>query len=377
MTPMTQRTTWPHRLLIGLTLALTMAACGGGDAGDPATEDEPTDTATAEATPTTDATEAEEATEPAAEPTDAAEGDAGPYEVAFLNASSANTFLQSSLEAMTEVGDANDVTITEFDAEFTPGVQATQIQDVIVAGTYDGIIIAALDGAAVIPDLEEAMAAGLEVVILNQVVGEELDTADPQFDGVAASVMAPPQRSGERMGELTLQACADLSPCNVVYFYGIQGIPLDNALKLGFDEVTGSNPDIEVVAEAEGQYLGPDVSLAAMQDVLQRTDEIDVVIGSDQSIQGVQLALQDAGVEDVALIGLGGSEPAIAGVGDGSWFGTVFAAPADEGQFAMQAMVDVLADGTTTGGIDPLLELPDEGLVTADNVEEYEAQWAG
>lgn len=366
-------------MMVGLVLALAMAACGADDTADPAdTADAPDDVveATDDDSAEVDAAVDDDAREdsPADEPDDVGQES---FSVAYLSASSANTWLQTSLAAMTEVADANDVTITEFDAQFTPGVQSQQIQDILVADTYDAIVIAAIDGAGIIPDLEEALDAGLEVAILNQVVGEDLDTADPQFDGPVVSAMAPPLRSGERMGELTLQACEGLSPCNVVYFYGIQGIPLDNALKAGFDDVTSANPDIEIVAEAEGQYLGPDVALAAMQDVLQRTEDIDVVVGPDQSMQGVLLALQDEGIDDVAIIGLGGSEPAIEGIRDGTWFGTVFGAPADEGRIVMEALLAAFGDGTVTGGVDPLTELPDEGLVTADNVDNFEPQWAG
>ena len=278
---------------------------------------------------------------------------------------------------MNAIAAENNAEITEFDAQFEPGAQAGQVQDVITSGQYDAIIISSVDGAGIIPDLEEALDAGLEVGILNQVVGDALDTAEPQFDGPAVSALAPPLRSGERFGEMTLQACEGISPCNVVYFYGIRGVPIDIALREGFDDVTAANPDITVVAEAEGQYLGPDVALAEMQDVLSRTQDIDVVVGPDQSIQGVQLALEDAGIEGVALIGLGGSEPAFEGIRAGTWFGTVYGAPATEGQIVIEGILAALRDGTMTGGVDPLSDKPDGGLVTADNVDEFEAQWAG
>ena len=154
----------------------------------------------------------------------------------------------------------------------------------------------------------------MKIVGLNQIIGPALDTADPQDPAILASVLAPPLRSGQRLGELTLKACEGNDPCNVVYFYGIKGIPLDVALKQGFDEVTAANPAIKVVNEGEGQYLGPDVAMTAMQDIITATPEFDVVVGSDQAIQGVVLALQDAG-KQAAVIGLGGSTPALAGVG--------------------------------------------------------------
>jgi hypothetical protein len=43
----------------------------------------------------------------------------------------------------------------------------------------------------------------------------------------------------------------------------------------------------------------------------------------------------------------------------------------------MQAMLAALADGTVTGGVDPLQEFPNGGLITAENVGDYTAQWAG
>lgn len=305
-------------------------------------------------------------------------GDANGKKVAFLTASSANTYLAASKKEIDKIAEENGIEVTEFDAQFKPGAQSKQIQDVIASGQYDGIVIAALDGAGVIPDLEIAIEEGIEVAILNQVIGTELDTPDPQFEGPAVSVLTPPLTSGERLGALTTQACEGVDPCNVVYFYGIKGTPIDTATRQGFDEVTSSATNIKIVAEGEGKYLGPDESLKAMQDILQKSEDIDVVVGADQSIQGSLLALQDAGLDDkVKLIGFGGSEAAISGIKDGSWFGTVFLAPATEGKLAMEALVKALEDGTDSGGIDAGDSFPDEGRVTAENVDQFTPEWAG
>lgn len=297
--------------------------------------------------------------------------------VAYLSASSANTWLAASKVKMDEIAAANGITITEFDAQFNADLQTTQLQDAIASGQYQGMIVSALNGVGLLPDLQAAAANGTKIVALNQIIGPALDTADPQDPAILASVLAPPLRSGQRLGELTLKACEGIDPCNVVYFYGIKGIPLDVALKQGFDEVVAANPAITVVNEGEGQYLGPDVALTAMQDIITATPEFNVVVGSDQSIQGVLLALQDAGITDAKLIGLGGSTPAIEGIKAGTWFGDVMGAPATEGQLAMEAMVQALTDGTAAGGIDPLTTLPDEGLITAENVDKFTAEWNG
>jgi len=279
---------------------------------------------------------------------------------------------------MDQVAAANNMHLTEFDAQFKPGEQSKQIQDVLAAGKYKGIIITSVDGAGIIPDLQAALSKGLKVGILNQIVGTKLDTSDPQFAGPSVSVLAPPLRSGERMGKLTLKACQGISPCRVVYFYGIKGIPIDNALKQGFDSVVKTNPAIQIVAEGEGKYLGPDVAQKALQNIMQKTKNFDVVVGSDQSIQGAILALTDAGkAGKVKLLGFGGSKPAIDGVNAGTWFGDIFGAPATEGKLLMQAMVDALKTGKVTGGIDAGDTLPDDAIVTKDNVSKFTPEWNG
>ena len=308
------------------------------------------------------------------EPVEAAES----YQVAYLSASSANTWLLSSRLEMEAVAAASNVEITEFDAQFDPGLQTTQFQDVIASGAYDGVILVALTGIATAPDIAAALDAGMEVVILNQVVGEDYTTSEPQVPGVSANVMAAPFVNGRRLGELTVMACADLDPCEVVYIYGIKGLPIDDAARAGLDEVIAGHPSITIVAEGEGQYLGPEGGINATQDILQVAPDFDVLVGADQSVQGAEIVLADEGkLDQVRLVGWGGSVPAIEGIAAGRWFGGVFGAPGDEGRIAMEAMVSALTGGPDFGGVDPLADLPDNGLVTADNVHLFTPQWDG
>ena len=324
--------------------------------------------------------EPEEVDEPEpAEPEETAEPEpVEPFQVAYLSASSANTWLLSSRLEMEAVAAASNVEITEFDAQFDPGLQTTQFQDVIASGAYDGVILVALTGIATAPDIAAALDAGMEVVILNQVVGEDYTTSEPQVPGVSANVMAAPFVNGRRLGELTVLACADLDPCEVVYIYGIKGLPIDDAARAGLDEVIAGHPSITIVAEGEGQYLGPEGGINATQDILQVAPDFDVLVGADQSVQGAEIVLADEGrLDQVRLVGWGGSVPAIEGIAAGRWFGGVFGAPGDEGRIAMEAMVSALTGGPDFGGVDPLADLPDNGLVTADNVHLFTPQWDG
>ena len=388
-------------LALVAVFALVAASCGdddGGSGGEPTatqapavTDDAAPEPAEPEEMDDPEPAEPEEMDEPepaepeetaAPEPAEpeetAAPEPVEPFQVAYLSASSANTWLLSSRLEMEAVAAASNVEITEFDAQFDPGLQTTQFQDVIASGAYDGVILVALTGIATAPDIAAALDAGMEVVILNQVVGEDYSTSEPQVPGVSANVMAAPFVNGRRLGELTVLACADLDPCEVVYIYGIKGLPIDDAARAGLDEVIAGHPSITIVAEGEGQYLGPEGGINATQDILQVAPDFDVLVGADQSVQGAEIVLADEGkLDQVRLVGWGGSVPAIEGIAAGRWFGGVFGAPGDEGRIAMEAMVSALTGGPDFGGVDPLADLPDNGLVTADNVHLFTPQWDG
>ncbi len=340
-------------------------------ANEPAEEpSEPAATAPAETEPAETETAA---TEPAEAPVVSTEG----LQLAYLSASSANTWYASSRAQMQRIADENGIDMIEFDAAFNPQAQTAQLQDVIASGEYDGVIVAAVNGPGLIPDIEDALAEGIEVVVLNTVVGDDLAEGAPQVDGIAASSLAPPVENGERMGGLTVQACGSLDPCRVVYLYGIKGFPLDVALKEGFDNVLARNPSVTIVADGEGQYLGPEGGINAMQDILIAAPEFDVVIGADQSIQGVEIVLNDEGMTDVKLIGLGGSITGLQAVAEGRWYGVIYGAPGSEGANAMNAMILALTEGVHSGGINPLADVTDNGLVTAANVDKFNGQWDG
>jgi len=315
-------------------------------------------------------------------PTSGEEPSAEGARVAFLGPSTANTFIQAALGAVKEVAAEHDIEITEFDAQFDSALQLRQIQDVIASGDYDGIILNSVAGPEIIPAVEEAIDAGIKVVIANQIVGTDLNTSDPQVDGVSASVLTPASNDGARLGEVTSIACEDIDPCKVVYWFGIKGSPFDDAVRAGFDDFIADHDNIEVVADGEAGFEGPDQAFQAMQDILASTPDIDVAVGPDQGIAGVELALEDAGIEfgvesGVRLLASGGSEAAFEAMEAGRWFGAVFAAPATEGQVAMEQMVEALNGNDTGEGIDVATQFPNNSVITPSNLDEYEPQWAG
>ena len=162
-------------LSVILALALVAAACGDDEASEqpadaaaqsstgteapaaPAEVPDDEEGAPEDADTSTEASdeveapepEADEAPEPATEePEDEAPATtepAGPKRVAYLSASSANTFLLASVGEMERLAAENNIELVEFDAQFNADLQTTQLQDVVASGQYDGIILVALE----------------------------------------------------------------------------------------------------------------------------------------------------------------------------------------------------------------------------------------
>lgn len=337
-------------LAVATALVLAAVACGGGDDDVASTAD------TTDEVPAT----VEEA-----------------FSVAYLSTGAANPWYAASFAEMQRVGEPLGITVVEFDGRFDPALQTTQMQDVVASGDFDGVIVSAVNGPGLIPDVEDAIAQGLQVIAMNQTLGTDLADIEPQVEGLAAAIQTPPAGGGTRLGELAVQACEGVEACDVVWLYGIKGRPLDEAIRGGFDSIVAAHDNITVIAEGEGGFA-PDGGINAMQDILQAQPEFDVVVGFDQALQGVEIVLADEGALDrVHLIGLGGSDYAITAIDEGRWHSGVMGAPVLEGRLAIEAMHLALTEGTLTGGIDPLFGLPDNGLITADNVDSFEAEWVG
>jgi ribose transport system substrate-binding protein len=120
------------------------------------------------------------------------------------------------------------------------------------------------------------------------------------------------------------------------------------------------------------------VGLTAVQNMLQANPSLNLIVGSDQGIEGGAQALATAHkTGKIILVGYGASAAALQGVASGTWYGDVAQAPASEGRLAVVAMVKALRDGKSSGGIDPVAGLPDNGVVTKANAGQFTAEWPG
>jgi ribose transport system substrate-binding protein len=300
-------------------------------------------------------------------------------EIAYLSFAVANSYDAPMLAAAQAAASAGNARLTVFDANNDPAAQLTQLQDAVASGRFDGILVQPIFGAGLVTAVQDAIAQGVAVGNMDQILGEDMTTSEAQVDGLAANVVFVPSEIGRKMGELTVQACQDAGadPCSVGYIFAFKGFALDNAIREAFDEAIAADPSLSVVAEGEG-FFSAQGGLTAAQDMLVAQPDVHVIVGSDQAITGALQAAEGAGVKDsIRTIGYGGGAIAIQGIAAGERTATVMQLPGTEGRLAVEHLIAAIRSGEPVPGVDPVATLPDEGIVTQANAASFTAEWPG
>jgi ribose transport system substrate-binding protein len=301
----------------------------------------------------------------------AAEGGGTKVEkIAFFGFASANSFAQATFAGVKEEAEKQGVEVKFFDPNFDSAKQVSQIQNAITAGDYQAFIVQANDGNAVVPPIREAIEEGITVVGEFTPVGTKYDTIEPQVPGMIF-VGEPPTENGTALGELGVDACADLDPCNVAYLEGFKALPLDNARTEAVKAALAEAPNVKLVASVEGGYT-QDTGLKAAQNVLQAHPDVNVMIGSSQAIAGAEQAVKDAGAE-VKLIGNGGSRQAVSAVKSGRWFATYVIAEKSAGAKATELAIKKAEGGDVPATFDTRQLQEPKG--TKESLGDFEGQY--
>ncbi len=299
--------------------------------------------------------------------------------IAYLSFAVENSYDAPMLAAAQAVAADNNATLKVFDANNNPQTQFSQLQDAINSGQYQGIIVQPIFGTGLTGLVKQAISKGIKVVNMDQILGPNLSTDKPQVAGLSANVAFVPTEIGTKLGNLVVQACKanNLSPCKVGYLYDVKASALDVAIHGAFAKAIAAGPSVKVVAQGQS-FFSPTTGLTAVQNMLQANPGLNLIVGSDQGIEGGAQALVAAHkTGKVILVGYGASAAALQGVASGAWYGDVAQAPASEGRLAVLAMIKALRTGKSSGGIDPVAGLPDNGVVTKANANQFTPEWPG
>ena len=312
-------------------------------------------------------------------PADTGGGEEETLQIAYISFAVANTYDEPMLAEAQRVADENNAELTVFDGNLDPSLQVTLIQDVVASGQYDGMIVQPVYGPAVYDAVQAAIDAGITVVNIDQILGDDFTSGATQLEGLSANVVFVGSILGQKFGEQAVAACAsqDLDPCNVAYLHDLKTSAVSIALWDAFNEVTAGTP-VTVVAEGE-TFWNPAAAQTAVADILTANPNIDAIVTSDQGLQGAALAIEAAGqsLSDYLLVGYGGSVWGQEHVADGTVFSDVLMAPATTGRLGMEALIDALRNGNNHGDIDPFKDFPNNGVITQDTADQFTGEWAG
>jgi ribose transport system substrate-binding protein len=307
--------------------------------------------------------------------TSSAGGSGKHLKIAYLSFAVANSYDAPMLAAAQAVAASNNASLTVFDANNDPKKQFSQLQNALTSGGYDGVITQPIESTNLIPLVEQAVSNKVKVSNIDQILGPKLDTFAKQVPGQSVNVTFVPTDIGTKLGNLVVKACTEhnLSPCKVGYLYDIKASALDVAIRSSFDAAIKATPSVKIVAEGQ-DFFTPAEGLKATQDMLQANPDLNLIVGSDQGIEGATQAL---GGKKVILVGYGGAAAAQQGVASGAWYGDVAQNPATEGRLGTQQLIDAIRKGTDPAAVNALTFLPADGVITKANASEFHPEWPG
>ena len=294
--------------------------------------------------------------------------------IAYLSFAVANSYDAPMLAAAQAVAGENNTKLTVFDANNDPNKQFLQLQNVIMQGGYDGVILQPIESTNLITPAQDAISKKIKVANIDQILGPKLDTVEKQVEGQSVNVTFVPTDIGTKLGKLVVQACSqnNLSPCKVGYLYDIKASALDVAIRKAFNTAIAGSP-VKVVAEGQS-FFTPAKGLAATQDMLQAQPDLNLIVGADQGIEGGSQAI---GKKKVILVGYGGSAAAQQGVASGAWFGDVAQNPATEGRLGTQQLIQAIRTGKDFPAVNAVDQLPGDGVITKENASQFHPEWPG
>jgi ABC-type sugar transport system substrate-binding protein len=333
------KTTSARWLLISVVIAMLVAACGGTSSdGTSTTATEPAGTAA----PTTVSD-----TEPA--------GDT--YKLGLITKFPVDFFFvieDAAKEWASQHPDVELITGMGESASDDEGVIAL-IESMVTQGV-DGIAITPT-GEAVIPALDAAVAAGVEIVLI--------DNDLPDWDGKTAVVATNNYQGGVLAGEWLAE---NLEPgSTLVVLEGRPGVPaLDDRVD-GMIEGLG-DADIIIVGQAPtdcDQVKG----VSAAEDLLTANPDVDAMYGAcGPPIIGALEAIENAGIapEDIVVVGFDALPDEITAIQAGTEDASIAQFPPKMGELGLETLYQAVLGNPVEPNVDT-----GTAVVTPDNVADF------
>ncbi len=237
--------------------------------------------------------------------------------------------------------------------------QQVQVVENFMTRRVSGIVLAPLDARALARPVEQAVAAGIPVVIVDSPLLSKAPVSTIATDNYVGGRLA-----GRRLGEL-------LGGQGKVILLRVQvGAASSEERERGFlEEIAEKFPGIKVISSNQHGGATRNTAMAASQNLLMRFGrEVDGIFAPNESTTaGMMLALKDAGLGGgkVKLVGFANSQVFVEALKAGELQGLVLQDPVKMGYLGVKTVVQVLRG-------EKVPALVDTGVVvaTAENLGE-------
>jgi ABC-type sugar transport system substrate-binding protein len=290
-------------------------------------------------------------------PAAAAESVAGKT-ICYITAANSHFYVTPTNEGAQAAADAAGVKLTIVSEEFSPQTGADQLNSCVSRGV-DGILLWPLDANSYLPGLLKAQQAGIPVVAIDTMAGEESMKLIASF--VGADKYAQGQISAKQMNE-ALGGSGD-----VVIIAGQAGNNTTIARTDGFmaEKAEGINVLATVNADFDQQK-----ALVASRDLLTKFgNQIDGVYAEDDAMaEGFLQALKESGLDfKPVVLGIGGMKMAFDSINAGDMSATIMQPPYENGKLAIETLIKVMSGET----VDPVVPL-ENTVITSENIGNYQ-----
>lgn len=299
-----------------------------------------------------------------------ASASAKPAEVAYVTYTYAD-FQQAEEEGLKAAVEPGGGSVTVLNGNFDPQKSQQQCADAVSSGRYNVIVLSPLSPPTGVPCVTAAAAADIPVVSLETLVGDDINTVEPQVDGVVGVIAFTTESGAKALAQVVEEACAGKDPCRVI----ADVIPGDPFGATNLEHVSAL-PGVEIVQKINTMY-DPGQMRKLAPDVLSRNPDADVLmVMSDQQALAAVPAVQEKGMSDqIKLIGLGGSRQGAAAVADGTLYGTLSNWPRQMGKIAGEMAVKAVnGQAIDPAGVDAL-QIDKPLTVTPETVDQFEPEW--
>ncbi|MFA6891197.1 MAG: sugar ABC transporter substrate-binding protein, partial [Sphaerochaetaceae bacterium] len=210
--------------------------------------------------------------------------------------------------------------------------QVNQVED-LIAKHVDGIVLSPMDSKAVIPVLKKAKEAGIPVVLVDQ-------TIEPGNEDLYISYIGTDNTNAGKVGGQTLAKELG-NKGNVLIVRGANGSSAGDQRVDGFKtgiEGTG----LKIVGEQPGNWQN-DTAMQVVENMLQANKDIQgLFTASDVMLDGILTALENAGVKNVKIMSVDGSDDGKEMIKNGEVFGTMAQFPDVMGTKAVALLMDAI-----------------------------------